>query len=192
VIREWGRSVGTAVFETVGRAVGQAQERRPLPVDLLESDEAFLAVFDAPGATASDVQVQFDDGTLEVRIDRFRGFHEGFEMVFPGRGLSLDGRVDLPDTAKVDADGAVATLKDSGELHVRIPKEGSGEIRVREEVDAGSEDEPGGTDSEGEPSADDVTESGAVVDEDGTETESEDETDGEDGTESADDPEEAA
>jgi len=122
MIRDLGRSIGTAFFETVGRAVGRAQERRPLPVDLLESETTFLAVFDAPGATSSDVQVRFDEGLVEVRVDRFREFHEGFEMVFPGRGLALDGRVRLPEGARVEASEATATLKDNGELHVRIPK----------------------------------------------------------------------
>jgi len=122
VIRNWGRSLGTTFFETVGRAVGQAQEHRPLPVDLLESDDAFLAVFDAPGATASDVQVRFVEGRIEVRVDRFRAFHEGFDMVFPGRGLALDGRIELPEDQSVDPSSADAVLKDVGELHVTVPK----------------------------------------------------------------------
>ena len=122
MIRELGKSIGNTVVETVGRAVGRAQESRPLPVDLLESDDAYLAVFDAPGATASDVQVRFEDGEIRVRVDRFRDFHEDFEMVFPGRGLSLDGRADLPADAAVDAESATATLTEHGTLQVRVPK----------------------------------------------------------------------
>ena len=109
MIEELGDSIGSRVLESVGRTVGRAQERRPLPVDLLESDDAYLAVFDAPGATKSDVQVRYDDGAVLVRLDRFREFHEGFEMQFPGRGLSLDGRVDLPEDATVDPTRASAT-----------------------------------------------------------------------------------
>ena len=138
MIRNWGRSLGTTVFETVGRAVGQAQERRPLPVDLLESEDAYLAVFDAPGATASDVQVRFVEGRIEVRVDRFRAFHEGFEMVFPGRGLALDGRVELPEGARVDPSGADAVLKDVGELHVTVPK---GAETAGSDIDEGSDEE---------------------------------------------------
>ncbi|WP_459192562.1 Hsp20/alpha crystallin family protein [Halosimplex sp. J119] len=121
-IRHIGESLGNAVLENVGRAMGRAQERTPLPVDLLESEDVYLAVFDAPGARGSDVQVQYDDGAVEVRIDRFRGFHEGFEMRYPGRGLALDGRVELPEHARVDAKAASATLRDNGTLEVRIPK----------------------------------------------------------------------
>ncbi|PSP22817.1 molecular chaperone Hsp20, partial [Halobacteriales archaeon QH_10_65_19] len=122
MIEELGGSVGSRVLESVGRTVGRAQERRPLPVDLLESDDAYLAVFDAPGAMKTDIQVRYDDGAVLVRIDRFREFHEGFEMQFPGRGLSLDGRVDLPEDAAVDPTQASATLKQDGTLHVTLPK----------------------------------------------------------------------
>lgn len=122
VIRDIGTSLGNTVLENVGRAMGRAQEQTPLPADLLESDDAYLAVFDAPGARGSDVQVQYDDGAVEVRVDRFRGFHEGFEMRYPGRGLALDGRVELPPAASVDAPAASATLRDNGTLEVRVPK----------------------------------------------------------------------
>lgn len=122
-LRELGRSVGNAVFQRVGRAASKVQETRPLPADLLESDDAYLVVFDAPGATGSDVQVRFADGAVLVRLDRFREFHEGYGMVFPGRGMSLDGRVELPPDAEVDANAASATLTDSGTLEVRVPKQ---------------------------------------------------------------------
>jgi HSP20 family protein len=123
-IQDITTSLGSSVVENVGRAVSHAQERSPLPVDLLESDDAYLALFDAPGATTQDVQVQYRDGVVEVRVDRFRGFHEGFEMRYPGRGLALDGRVELPPDASVEADAATATLRDDGTLAVRIPTAG--------------------------------------------------------------------
>lgn len=121
-IRDMGKTISSAVLENVGRAMGRAQERTPLPVDLLESEEAYLAVFDAPGATSSDVQVRFTDRTIEVRIDRFRGVYEDFEMVLPGRGLSLDGSVALPDDVAIEPEAATATLHDNGTLHVEVPK----------------------------------------------------------------------
>jgi HSP20 family molecular chaperone IbpA len=123
-IREIGESVANTVLERVGRGMSRVQERKPLPYDLLESDDAYLVVFDAPGVQRSDVQVRFLDGEVQVRIDRFREFYEGFEMRFPGRGLSIDGEVTLPDDAAVDADGASATLADNGTLRIRIPKHG--------------------------------------------------------------------
>jgi HSP20 family molecular chaperone IbpA len=122
MIRELGEAIGGTVVESVGRAVGRTQEQRPLPSDLLESEQAFLAVFDAPGVERGDVQVRFEDGEVRVRLDRFREFHEGFEMRFPGRGLSLSGSVALPDGAAVDPSASTATLKENGTLQVRVPK----------------------------------------------------------------------
>ncbi len=119
---EYGRSIGDAVAERVGRAASRVQEESPLPADILESEAEFLVVFDAPGATATDVQVQLVENTVEVRVDRFRAFREGYEMVFPGRGLELDGRVELPPDASIDEESTRAELKDSGALHVVLPK----------------------------------------------------------------------
>lgn len=140
VLREVGRSIGGAVLERVGRTASRIQEARSLRADLLEGDDAYLAVFDAPGATVSDVQVRFKDGKVLVRIDRFREHREGYEMRFPGRGLSLDGRVRLPRDAVVDADAATATLRANGTLEVRVPKRQvtSDEEGVAVEVENGS------------------------------------------------------
>ena len=147
-LRQIGKSTVTEVLERVGRGVSRMQERKPLPYDLLESDDAYLVVFDAPGATRSDVQVRFVDGEVTVRIDRFRDFHEGFEMRFPGRGLSLTGSVRLPEEASVEAESANATLSDNGTLRIRIPKGGDrSEIEVEDES-AEPEDDLGPTESD--------------------------------------------
>jgi HSP20 family molecular chaperone IbpA len=136
-LREIGETVGQQVFEGVGRVSSRAQERRPLPVDLLESDESYLAVFDAPGAAREDIQIRFDENTLYVRIDRFREFYEDFEMRVPGRGLALDGQVTLPEEASVDEGGAKATLTDSGTIQVRLPKVG-GDTTIDVEDESGA------------------------------------------------------
>ena len=122
MIREVGESVGRVVLNGIGRASSRVQERKPLPTDLLENDNAYLVVFDAPGARAGDVDVRFESDTLTVRIDRFRDLHEDYEMRFPGRGLSLTGSVAFPEAADVEADAADATLTQNGTLEVLIPK----------------------------------------------------------------------
>ncbi len=124
MIRKVGASIGRVVLDGLGRAASRLQEQRALSADLLESDDAYLVVFDAPGATAEDVSVRFDDDTVSVRIDRFRDFQEGYEMVFPGRGLTLDGVAELPAGAAVDVDRADATLTENGTLDVLLPKLG--------------------------------------------------------------------
>jgi HSP20 family molecular chaperone IbpA len=122
VIRDVGEAVGERAVEAVGRAMGRAQESRELPVDLLASESAYLAVFDAPGAEGNDVRARYEDGAVLVRVDRFREHREGFEMRFPGRGLALDGRVELPADTDLDPEGATATLRENGTLYVRVPK----------------------------------------------------------------------
>ncbi|WP_049971266.1 Hsp20/alpha crystallin family protein [Haladaptatus cibarius] len=121
-LQDIGRSTATAIASRVGRAASKVQEKRKIPSDLLESEDAYLIVFDAAGATGSDVQVRFAEDAVLVRIDRFRDFHDGYDMVYPGRGMSLDGKVELPADADVDAQSASATLTDSGTLEVRVPK----------------------------------------------------------------------
>ncbi|MFB6159778.1 MAG: Hsp20/alpha crystallin family protein [Haloferacaceae archaeon] len=175
-LRKLGESAATAVLERVGRGVSRVQERKPLPYDLLESDDAYLVVFDAPGATRSDVQVRFVDGEVQVRVDRFRDFHEGFEMRFPGRGLSLDGAATLPEDAVVDAEDATATLATNGTLSVRVPKErDAGAVEVADEdaaEDAGEADPAGAAESGAESTAEnaeapDAGDDGAGADGDG-------------------------
>ncbi len=142
-LRAIGESVANAVVERVGRGIGHVQERKPLSYDLLESDDSYLVVFDAAGANKSDVQVRFVDTEVQVRIDRFREFHDGYEMRFPGRGLSLDGKAKLPDDATVDAEAATATVTKHGTLRVYIPKTEEGK-----DVAVEAEGEATGTDSE--------------------------------------------
>jgi len=146
--KQFGKSAASAVLERVGRGVSKVQERKPLPYDVLESEDAYLVVFDAPGVTRSDVQVRYVEGEVQVRLDRFRDLHEGFEMRFPGRGLSLDGRARLPPDADVDAGEASATLGDNGTLRVEVPKRASGtDVEVQSESDEENEGEDDTADS---------------------------------------------
>jgi len=136
-LREVGESVGEAVLDGIGRASARIQERRPLAADLLESDDAYLVVFDAPGAEGEDVQVRYEGNVVAVRIDRFREFQEGFETHVPGRGLSLSGEVALPEGADVDVDAAEATLAENGTVRILVPKRGDDPVGI----DAGDESE---------------------------------------------------
>jgi HSP20 family molecular chaperone IbpA len=122
MIREFSESLGDAIFETIGRTVGRVQENTRLQADLLESDDAYLVVFDTPGANASELQVRYIDDRIEVQLDRFRSFYDDYELRFPGRGLTLDGSITLPEDGDIDPEAASATLKQTGALHVRVPK----------------------------------------------------------------------
>ena len=136
MIRDVGASIGRAVLDGIGRATSRLQERNALAADLLESDEAYLVVFDAPGVRGEDVQVKFLDHTVEVRLERFRDFYDGFDLLFPGRGLTLSSTAELPLDADVTPHGANATLTRNGTLEVEIPKDGvADDVAVVEEED---------------------------------------------------------
>jgi len=145
-----GRSLGNRVLETVGRAASRVQESRPLPTYVLESEDAYLVVFDAPGASKTDVQVRYVEGAVEVRIDRFREFYDDYEMRVPGRGMSLDGRARLPDDAVVEAEESSATLRANGTLEVRVPKgDADGELDASAgTVEIAAPDDDAGSDVE--------------------------------------------
>ena len=121
-LKEIGESIAETTVERIGRGVSRLQEERPLPYDVLESNDAYLIVFDAPGVRRQDVQVRFLDSEVKVRIDRFRDFHDGFEMRFPGRGLALDGSAPIPQGTPVEPDEATATVTGDGTLRVHLPK----------------------------------------------------------------------
>lgn len=148
MMRDFGEAIGETVIESMGRAFARSQEQRPLSADLLESDDAYLVVFDAPDAKSDDVQVRFEENRVIVRVDRFREFHEEYRMRFPGRGLSLEGSVTLPSEATVDPSEASATLKENGTLQVSIPKmdtESEGERQADSEEsggESGDDDQP--------------------------------------------------
>lgn len=146
-MRGVGESVGSAVFRTLGQVMARTQEKRGLPVDLLESDDAFLVIFDAPGAHSSDVQVRFEDETVFVQLDRFRSAHEGYEMTYPGRGLALDGEATLPEDATVDPTAGTAVLKDDGTLHVRLPKVEEETEHSGSDIEAEADSDADGSDS---------------------------------------------
>jgi len=163
--REFAESVGSEVLKRAGRAASRFQEESPLPVDLLEGDDEYLLVFDAPGADASDVQVSYEgDSEVRVRVDRFRGFREGFEMVFPGRGLTLEGSAKLPEDAVVDAESARAELNDDGTLYVFLPKGGDDattiDVTVTDDESADDDDADGDGEATGEPGDDGADDTG--------------------------------
>ena len=180
MIKEVGVTVGRAVAERAGRIWSRFHEASPLSADVLESEDTYLVVFDAPGVAHSDVQVRYVDGEVLVRIDRFRDFREGFEMVFPGRGMSLDGRIGLPDGAVVEPEAAEAHLRPNGTLEVWVPKEdpdendpgteeGEHEAKTEDaeadsqEAETGSEDDPDGGENvtdDGETAPDEAIEAG--------------------------------
>lgn len=133
-------AVSGAIYRQIGRANGRVQRHRPLAVDVLENETSYLVVLDAPGAGADDVQVRYLEGTVRVQIDRFRQFHDGYEMRFPGRGMTLEGEADLPDDALVEPDAGTATLTEAGALRIEIPKRAAvDDVEIEETIEPGTD-----------------------------------------------------
>lgn len=82
-------------------------------LDVYESPEELLAMFDVPGAAAESVDVQVIENELFVRAAQASVAHAG---VAP---ISFERRIALP--AEVDTNSAAATLRD-GVLEVRLQK----------------------------------------------------------------------
>lgn len=89
--------------------------------DLLESDEAYLVVFDLPGASAETTDLEVADGKLVIEARREKSLPDGFSYVREDRPLFVDATVPLPPDA--DAGTAEATME-RGVLEVRLPKRG--------------------------------------------------------------------
>jgi HSP20 family molecular chaperone IbpA len=107
-------------LDNVGRVASRFD--RELPADVLVGDDDVLAIFDAPGADVTDVDVDITDGVVTVHVERFRPYREGFTLAYPGRSLSLEGRAALPEDVPIEAAAASATVSDTGVVRVRIPR----------------------------------------------------------------------
>ena len=118
------RRLGDAIFRQVGRARAQIQRTRVLPVDVVETTDTYLLVFDAPGSDPEDVQVRYLDGTIRFSIDRTCPSSDGYELRYGGRARNLGGETTLPTDAVVDAEAATARLTDAGTVTIELPKDG--------------------------------------------------------------------
>lgn len=107
----------------------RARQNSPTSIspDVFAYPDSYEVVFDAPGVNHDDAQVRYVDGSLLVRIERFRDVYEGFELREPGRMLSFDGSIDLPPDATVTADVGEAMIRANGTLLIRVPRDGHAE-----------------------------------------------------------------
>ncbi|AGB36521.1 Hsp20/alpha crystallin family protein [Natronococcus occultus] len=139
-LSDFAGAVSAALYRQIGRANGRMQRHRPLAVDVLEDETSYLVVFDAPGAGPDDVQVRYLEGTVKVQLDRFRQFHDGYEMRFPGRGMELEGEAELPGDALVEPDAGMATLTESGALQIEIPKRSAvDDVDIEDTTESGTD-----------------------------------------------------
>jgi HSP20 family molecular chaperone IbpA len=86
--------------------------------DLLEREDAYLLVVDAPGTTEETVDVAVEGGRLVIEARRRKAVPEGFSYRREGRPLFLDVELPLPP----DVEGVAATSVDRGVLEIRLGK----------------------------------------------------------------------
>ena len=115
-------ALGNRASHVAGRVQSKLHESTELSVDVLDGEDTYRVVFDAPGASLDDVQVAYLDGAVRIEIERTRPTHDEFQLRFPGRPMTLVGESPLPDDASVDPEAATAILSDAGTITVEVPK----------------------------------------------------------------------
>lgn len=103
------------------------------PVDIEETDDAFLVEADVPGAKRPDIDVELRDNLLSIRGETKDRERVGILRRRTRRTGRFDYQVTLP--GEVEADGVEAHLED-GVLKIHVPKVASARRR-RIEVKSG-------------------------------------------------------
>ncbi|HEX7105278.1 MAG TPA: Hsp20/alpha crystallin family protein [Acidothermaceae bacterium] len=89
------------------------------PVDVEETDDAYVVEADLPGVKAEDVSVDVHGNELRISAEIEQREHEGVLRRQTRRSGRFDYRVGLP--GEVDSEGCDADL-DNGVLTLRLPK----------------------------------------------------------------------
>jgi HSP20 family protein len=88
--------------------------------DLLEREDAYLLVVDAPGTTEDTVAVTVEGARLVIEARRRKAVPEGFTYRREERPLFLDVELPLPP----DAGDVETTSVDRGVVEIRLGKAG--------------------------------------------------------------------
>ena len=109
-----------ALQEQLGQLVGTDAPGWTPPVDLYETDGAFILSAELPGLTRNDIDIQAEEGRVVIRGERTSAqvSCEQYHRVERGHGRFSRGFM-LPEP--IDIEAVTADLKD-GVLTVTIPK----------------------------------------------------------------------
>ncbi|THE65484.1 Hsp20/alpha crystallin family protein [Salinadaptatus halalkaliphilus] len=87
--------------------------------DLLESEDAYLLVLDAPGVTADSLELSVADGTLSIEATRQKDRPDAYRYLEENRPMFVDVSLPLPeDAVAAETEAAV----DRGVLEIELPK----------------------------------------------------------------------
>jgi HSP20 family protein len=106
------------LFESVWTGAGDGQAWAP-PVDVEETDDAWIIEAELPGVRREDVNVEVRDSEVMITGEIKERERAGILRRRTRRVGEFEYRVTLPN--ELDAEGVDATLKD-GVLTVRVPK----------------------------------------------------------------------
>lgn len=111
-----------ALHEQIGQLVGSDAPGWTPPVDLYETEGAYVLTAEVPGLNRRDIDVQAEESRIVLRGERPGGHVpcEQYHRVERGHGRFSRAFV-LPEP--IDVEGVAADLKD-GLLTVTIPKAG--------------------------------------------------------------------
>ena len=89
------------------------------PVDIIESEDAFVILADVPGVDPSDIEINMENGVLSIKGERLSNEdRKGYKRVERARG-AFYRRFGLPDTADPER---ITARSRFGVLEVTIPK----------------------------------------------------------------------
>jgi HSP20 family protein len=109
-----------ALHEQIGQLVGTDAPGWTPPVDLFETDGAFVLTAEVPGLSREDIDIQAEENRIVIRGERATGqiACEQYHRVERGHGRFSRGFM-LPEP--VDIEAVIADLRD-GVLTVTLPK----------------------------------------------------------------------
>jgi HSP20 family protein len=110
------------LHEQIGQLVGSDAPGWTPPVDLFETDDAFVLTAELPGLRRSEIDIQAEESRIVIRGERTSSqvSCEQYHRVERGHGRFSRGFM-LPES--IDVEAVTADLKD-GVLTVTLPKAG--------------------------------------------------------------------
>lgn len=119
-------------FDSLRWRLGELSRGAALPVDVAETDDAYVVEVELPGIGKDDVRVGVIGNEIRVRGETRQRERDGRLRYHTRRLGNFDDRVALP--GQVDGGRTEATLAD-GVLTVRAPKACPSEAHAVEEVE---------------------------------------------------------
>jgi HSP20 family protein len=108
------------LFDDSWRTMWPTAAGNALPVDLYETDSAYLAVFAIPGVSQDQINIRFENGVLTVSAEIPQQQVENARVLIQERGYGRYSRsITLPEFVEVDKADA---HYENGMLTLNLPK----------------------------------------------------------------------